>query len=84
VILHNIIIEDERDLNLEFFFNNVGTRVKPTRNPNKTQAFLEIYQKIENSDSVGSFSLISFSTSDRGMVALVWHFYLFRSIFIYM
>jgi hypothetical protein len=27
-----MIIKDERDLNLEFFYNNVGTRVKPTRN----------------------------------------------------
>jgi hypothetical protein len=24
VILHNMIIEDERDMNLEFFFDNVG------------------------------------------------------------
>jgi hypothetical protein len=43
-----MIIEDEKDLNLEFFFNNVGTRVKPTRNPDKTQAFLETYQNIKN------------------------------------
>jgi hypothetical protein len=64
-----MIIEDERDLNLEFF-NNVDTRVKPTRNPNKTQAFLEIYQKIKNSNSAGDFSLISFSTIDRSMVVV--------------
>jgi hypothetical protein len=30
VILHNMIIEDERDLNLEFFYKIVGSRVKPT------------------------------------------------------
>jgi hypothetical protein len=30
VILHNMIIEDARDLNLEFFYNIVGSRVKPT------------------------------------------------------
>jgi hypothetical protein len=33
VILHNMIIEHERNLDLEFFFNNVGSRVKPSRNP---------------------------------------------------
>jgi hypothetical protein len=35
VILHNMIIEDEKHLNLEFFFDNSGTRVKPSRNPDK-------------------------------------------------
>jgi hypothetical protein len=48
VILHNMIIEDERDLNLEFFYDNVGSRVKPTRNPDEIQAFLETYCNIEN------------------------------------
>jgi hypothetical protein len=43
-----MIIEDERDLNLEFFYDNVGSRVKPTRNPNEIQAFLETYRNIEN------------------------------------
>jgi hypothetical protein len=35
VILHNMIIEDEKNLNLEFFFDNIGTRVKPSKNPDK-------------------------------------------------
>jgi hypothetical protein len=48
VILHNMIIEDERGLNLSFFFDNVGTRVKPARNPDIVQAFLETYRLIEN------------------------------------
>jgi hypothetical protein len=48
VILHNMIIEDERGLNLSFFFNNVGTRVKPARNPRTVQAFLETYRQIAN------------------------------------
>jgi hypothetical protein len=48
VILHNVIIEAERNLNLEFFFDNVGTQVKPSRNPNKIKAFLETYRNIEN------------------------------------
>ena len=51
VILHNMIIEDEKDLDLEFFFDNVGTRVKPARNPDQIQAFLETYRNIENAGS---------------------------------
>jgi hypothetical protein len=47
VILHNMIIEDD-DLNLEFFFNNVGTHVKALKNPDKIQAFLETFRNIEN------------------------------------
>jgi hypothetical protein len=43
-----MIIEDERGLNLTFFFDNVGTRVKPSRNPNTVQAFLETYRQIES------------------------------------
>jgi hypothetical protein len=43
-----MIIEDEKDLNLEFFFDNVDIRVKPTRNPEKILAFLETYRNIEN------------------------------------
>jgi hypothetical protein len=43
-----MIIEDENNLNLEFFFDNVGTRVKPSRNPDKIQAFLKIFWNIEN------------------------------------
>jgi hypothetical protein len=35
VILHNMIIEDEKHLNLEFFFDNVGTGVKLSRIPDK-------------------------------------------------
>jgi hypothetical protein len=44
-----MIIENRRDLNLKLFFDNVGTRVKPTTNPDKIQAFLKTYQNIENS-----------------------------------
>jgi hypothetical protein len=44
-----MIIEDERDLNLEFFYENVGSQVKPQRNPDSIQAFLETYQQIEDS-----------------------------------
>jgi hypothetical protein len=49
VILHNMIIEDERGLSLEFFFDNVGSRVRPERNPDRIQAFLQTYLDIEDS-----------------------------------
>ena len=34
-ILQNMIIEDERDLDLELDYNNVGSRVKLARNPDR-------------------------------------------------
>ena len=40
VILHNMILKDERGMDLEFFYNNVGSRVKPARDPNRIRAFL--------------------------------------------
>jgi hypothetical protein len=52
VILHNMIIEDERDLSLEFFFDNVGSRWRPKRYPDRIHAFLEIFRQIEDSDSL--------------------------------
>jgi hypothetical protein len=48
VILHNMIIEDEKHLNLEFFFDNVGTLVKPSIILDKIQAFLETIRNTEN------------------------------------
>jgi hypothetical protein len=47
VILHNMIIEDEMGLNLFFFLDNVGTRVKPSRNLDIVQYFVETYRLIE-------------------------------------
>jgi hypothetical protein len=38
VILQNMIIEDKWDLNLELFCDNVGSLVKPSRNPNKIKS----------------------------------------------
>jgi hypothetical protein len=55
VILHNIITEDERDLNLLFFFDNVGIRVKSSRNPDTVQAFLKTYRLIESDKSAKQF-----------------------------
>ena len=51
VILHNMIVEDERDLDLEYNYDNVGSRVKPATDPDEINAFLETYRKIENYDS---------------------------------
>lgn len=51
VILHNMIIEDERDMNLEFFYDNVGSRVKPGRDPDRIQAFLQTYRQIEDANT---------------------------------
>ena len=50
VILHNMIVEDERDLDL-YNYDNVGSRVKPARDTDEINAFLETYQKIENGAS---------------------------------
>ncbi|XP_071680058.1 protein ALP1-like [Lolium perenne] len=51
VILHNMIIEDERGLNLPCFYNNVGTRVQPERNPDRIEAFLAAHRGIENAET---------------------------------
>jgi hypothetical protein len=48
VIIHNMIIEDEWDLDLECFYNNVGSRVKPKRNPDRLQALLDSSKEIEH------------------------------------
>ena len=45
-----MIIEYERELKLEFFYDNVGSRVKSARDPNRIRAFLQTY-KIENGDT---------------------------------
>jgi hypothetical protein len=44
-----MVIMDDRDLNLEFLYEYVGSRVKPTRKPDRIQAFLQIYREIEKS-----------------------------------
>ena len=51
VILHNMILEDERGLNLPCFYDNVGTRVQPERNPDRVEAFLEAHRAIENANT---------------------------------
>ena len=51
VILHNMIIKDEMDLNLEFHYDNVGSRVMPARGADEITTFLDTCRKIENSGS---------------------------------
>ncbi|XP_010233036.1 uncharacterized protein LOC100835202 [Brachypodium distachyon] len=51
VILHNMIIEDERGMNLSLLIDNVGKRVNPQRNPDRIQAFLQTYRDSENRET---------------------------------
>ena len=51
VILHNMIVEDARDLDLDLIYDNVGKRVKPARNPDSIRAFLQTYREIENKET---------------------------------
>jgi hypothetical protein len=41
VILHNIIVEDKVDLDLEFYCDNVGSHAIPARNLDQILSFLE-------------------------------------------
>jgi hypothetical protein len=47
VIIHNMIIEDERCLDLEFLFDNVGTRVQPHK---KTPVAFKIFLRRISTD----------------------------------
>ena len=53
VILHNMILKDERGLNLPCFYDNVGTRVQQERNPCRVQAFLQAHREIEDANTHG-------------------------------
>jgi hypothetical protein len=46
-----MIIEDERGLNLPCFYDNVGTRVQPQRNPDVIEAFLASHRSIEDAET---------------------------------
>ena len=46
MILNNMITGDERNLYMEFLFDNVDSRVKSSKN--LIQVFLETYQQIED------------------------------------
>jgi hypothetical protein len=68
VIRRNMIIEDEKHLNLEFFFDNVGIRVKLSRNPNKSKHFLKHSGTLRTEPPTSSSRKISFNTIGVGMV----------------
>jgi MinD-like ATPase involved in chromosome partitioning or flagellar assembly len=44
-----MITDDEKVLNWEVFYNNLGSRVKPQRNSNGIHTFLNTYQQTEDS-----------------------------------
>jgi hypothetical protein len=46
-----MIMEDDIELDLEILFKNIGSLVKPSSKREKGQAFLEMYQEIENGET---------------------------------
>jgi hypothetical protein len=58
------IIEDERHKNLVFSFDNVGSRPRPVRDPDRIQAFLQTYQEIQNSGTHAQLN-VDLSTGGR-------------------
>ena len=48
VILYNMIIKDERELDMEYNYDNVGSRVKPARDADEITRFLDTYQMIDS------------------------------------
>ena len=67
VILDNMIIDDERDLNLEFFYDNVGSHVKPTRDGNEIMHFLTPTGRLRTMLHTTSFVIILLSISGNSM-----------------
>ena len=60
-----MIVEDERDLNLDLVYDNVGKRVKPVRNPYAIRAFLQTYREIENKET--------YCQLQKDLIAFHWH-----------
>jgi hypothetical protein len=48
VILHDMIIDDERGLSFPCFYDNFGTRVPTQWNSDRIEVFLETHRLIEN------------------------------------
>jgi hypothetical protein len=48
IILHNMIIEDERGMPENFRYISNGDLVEPAHDPNRMQAFLQAHMRIEN------------------------------------
>ena len=51
VIMHNMIIEDERGQPEDFNYEHVGTRVVPEKDENRIKRFLEVHRKIEDREA---------------------------------
>jgi len=51
VIMHNMIIEDERGQPEDFNYEHVGTTVTPEKDEDRIKRFLEVHRKIEDRDT---------------------------------
>ena len=68
VIFHNLIVKDERDLDLDLVYDNVGEHVKPARNPDSIKAFLQtLTGRLRIRKLTASFKKISLRTTGTGM-----------------
>ncbi|CAN6295279.1 unnamed protein product, partial [Urochloa humidicola] len=51
VIMHNMIIEDERGQPEDFEYEDMGDRVEPEHNEDRIKTFLEMHRKIEDREA---------------------------------
>ncbi|CAO2047698.1 unnamed protein product [Urochloa humidicola] len=51
VIMHNMIIEDERGQEEDFVYDHMGKRVEPEKNKDRLLKFLEMHRKIEDREA---------------------------------
>jgi len=52
VIMHNMIIENERGQGLDYtFYHLMGIRVMPMRREERIKCFMKVYNEIRDSDS---------------------------------
>jgi hypothetical protein len=82
VILHNMIIDDEKHLNLAFFFDNIGICVKPSKNI-KSKHFLKHSETLRTEPPTSSSRKISFDSIGVGMVVSSTTLISFHFIFIH-
>ena len=62
-----MILEDERGMDLEFFYDNVGSRVKPARDPNALELFFRHTRRLKMQTHTFNFRKISLSTIGKGL-----------------
>jgi hypothetical protein len=59
VIIHNMVIkEDEKDANLSFEFDNIGSRVKLTRNPIRSKHFFKQTDRLKTGRHISNSVMI--------------------------